>query len=154
MAVTVEERLRRVEEAVLLLPVELREIREAMQGQQKAMETQNGSVRKLYDWRDGHLDEHRRADVQDKVAEALKAGGRLTLSRGWKIILGAISVTVLVLGGIGSAAGVYAALHSGEELVLCRDFHSQSAAQRYFDQHPRDVWLDPDSDGIACEELP
>ncbi len=37
----------------------------------------------------------------------------------------------------------------------CSDFLTQAGAQEYFAQHPGDPdKLDPDNDGVACEELP
>ena len=39
--------------------------------------------------------------------------------------------------------------------ISCRDFNSGAAAQVYFDARPGDqANLDPDNDGVACNELP
>ena len=36
----------------------------------------------------------------------------------------------------------------------CSDFDTHEQAQRFFDLHQRDLHgLDPDGDGVACEEL-
>lgn len=51
-----------------------------------------------------------------------------------------------------TVAGPALATHSGD--LDCDDFSSQADAQAHLDAHPSDPDnLDPDGDGVACEQL-
>lgn len=141
----IEDRLRRVENAILLLPGQLK-------GIQDSISTQNGNVAKLTQYRYEHDRTHDKQKADLDIAKALKDGQTLTLSRGWKIVIGAIGVIGLVM----PIAGFGLVLTQENEVDFdCLDFRNESAAQREYDSWPNDRYgLDPDGDGIACEELP
>lgn len=65
----------------------------------------------------------------------------------------AILVPVLIAGLLSACAG-QAAPRTGQD-ATCTAFNSRVWAQTVFDENPRNNGaLDPDNDGLACEELP
>lgn len=145
MAIT-EDRIRKLEDALLLLP-------EQLKGLKDAINVQNGNVADLNEFRIAHEANHRTVVEADKVAEALRHGQIMTISRGWKLVMASVGFVALIMPIAG-----FAMVLTRENSITdydCITFSTQADAQRVFDRtEDADKYgLDIDGDGIACEEL-